>query len=51
MSIIFLKELAKPNVTDVRKELDKWGHYLPFVKFYKSNPKYHKLLPKEVRLF
>lgn len=45
-SIVFLKELAKPEVRDVRKELEKYGHYRPYIKFYKSDPKYKKLLPK-----
>lgn len=46
-AIVFLKELARPEVKDVRKELDKYGNYRPYIKFYKSNPKYKKLLPKE----
>jgi len=45
-AIVFLKELAKPEVRDVRKELEKYGHYRPYIKFYKSDPKYKKLLPK-----
>lgn len=46
-SIVFLKELAKPDVKDVRKELEKYGHYRSYINFYKSNPKYKKLLPPE----
>ena len=46
-SIVFLKELSKPEVRDVRKELEKWGNYRPYIKFYKSDPKYKKLLPRQ----
>jgi import inner membrane translocase subunit TIM50 len=46
-SIVFLKEMAKPDVKDVRKEIEKYGNYKTYVNFYKSNPKYKKLLPKE----
>lgn len=45
--IVFLKELSKPEVKDVRRELEKYGSYKPYLKFYKSNPKFNKLLPKE----
>ncbi len=48
MMIPFLKEMAKPEIQDVRVELDKYGHYKSHIKFYKLNPKYHKLLPPEV---
>ena len=51
MMIPFLKELAKPEIQDVRVELDKYGHYKPHIKFYKMHPKYHKLLPPEVRFY
>lgn len=50
MAIVFLKEMAKPDVKDVRKEIEKWGSYKPYIKFYKSNPKYRKLLPAEDHL-
>ena len=42
-------ELSKPSITDVRSELEKWGNYKPHYRFYKSNPKYHVLLPKDVK--
>lgn len=31
----------------MRKELDKFGHYKPHIKFYKSDKKYAKLIPAE----
>jgi hypothetical protein len=45
--IVFLKEMAKPEIKDVRKELEKYGNFKPHINFYKSNPKYKRLLPKE----
>jgi len=42
--------MAKPNITDVRKELDKYGSFKPHIRYYKSNPKYEKLVPKDVIL-
>jgi len=41
-------EMSKPNITDVTKELEKYGCYRPQLKFYKENSKYHSLLPKDV---
>lgn len=32
---------------DVRKELEKYGHFKPHIKFYKSDKKYSKLIPQE----
>jgi import inner membrane translocase subunit TIM50 len=46
--IPFLKEMAKPSVTDVRKEIEKLGNYRSHIKFYKLNKKYHQLVPPEV---
>jgi hypothetical protein len=46
-SIVFLKEIAKPDVKDVRKEIEKYGNFKPYINFYKSDPKYKKLLPRE----
>ena len=43
----FLKDLSKPNIKDVRRTIEKYGNYKPHLKYYKENPKYHKLLPKE----
>ena len=43
----FLMEMAKPNVKDVRNELEKYGNFRPHMKFYKANSKYHRMLPKE----
>lgn len=43
----FLKDLAKPNIKDVRQAITKYGNFKPHINYYKSNPKYHKLLPKE----
>lgn len=43
----FLKEMAKPEVKDVQKELEKYGNYKPHLKYYKMHPKYHRLLPRE----
>lgn len=43
----FLKDMSKPNVKDVRKEIERWGNYKPQIKYYKANPKYSKLLPRE----
>eukprot|EP00340_Litonotus_pictus_P008862 CAMPEP_0170515350 /NCGR_PEP_ID=MMETSP0209-20121228/1791_1 /TAXON_ID=665100 ORGANISM="Litonotus pictus, Strain P1" /NCGR_SAMPLE_ID=MMETSP0209 /ASSEMBLY_ACC=CAM_ASM_000301 /LENGTH=251 /DNA_ID=CAMNT_0010799793 /DNA_START=436 /DNA_END=1194 /DNA_ORIENTATION=- len=48
--IQFLKDMAKPNVKDVREEIQKYGSYKPHIKYYKSIPKYRKLLPKEEKL-
>ena len=45
--IVFLKEIAKPDVKYVRKEFEKFGNYRTYINFYKSNPKYKKLLPRE----
>jgi hypothetical protein len=41
-------EMAKPTVTDVRKEIEKFGNYRSHIKYYKVTPKYHKLVPAEV---
>lgn len=41
-------DMAKPNVTDVPKELGEYGNFRPQLKYYKKNPKYHSLLPKDV---
>jgi import inner membrane translocase subunit TIM50 len=35
-SIFFLKEMANPNVIDIRKELEKYGNYQPYINFNKS---------------
>ena len=43
----FLKDLSKPNIKDVRKTIEKYGNFKPHLKYYKENPKYHKLLPKD----
>ena len=48
--IVFLKELSKPQVRDVREYIAKYGNVRPHLKFYKENPKYAKLLPKDVNL-
>ena len=48
--IVFLKELSKPQVKDVREYMAKYGNVKPHYKFYKENPKYAKLLPKESNL-
>ncbi len=45
--IQFLKDLSKPNVKDVRSVITKYGNYKPHLKYYKENPKYHKLLPSD----
>jgi import inner membrane translocase subunit TIM50 len=45
----FLKDLARPSVKDVRTEIEKYGNINPHIKYYKSVPKYQKLLPKEHR--
>ncbi len=45
--IVFLREMAKSDVKDIRVELEKYGHFKPYIKFYKSDPKYRKLLPRE----
>lgn len=47
LSIVFLKEMAKPEVKDIRKEIEKYGNYKTYINFYKSSPKYKKLLPKD----
>lgn len=44
--IVFLKDMAKKTVKNIREELDKYGHYKPYLKYYKAYSKYHKLLPK-----
>lgn len=41
--------MSKPNVTDVTQELEKYGQYRPQLKYYKENPKYNSLLPKDVK--
>jgi len=48
-SIQFLKDMAKPNVKDIRQEITKYGNFKPYIKYYKSIPKYKKLLSKEDR--
>jgi hypothetical protein len=46
--IVFLKEMAKADVKDVRNELEKYGHYKTHINFYKSDPKYKRFLaPKQ----
>lgn len=42
--------MSKPTIKDVRKELEKWGHYKPYINFYKSDKKYANLLPKEAQV-
>jgi import inner membrane translocase subunit TIM50 len=46
-AIVFLKEMAKPDIKDVRNEFKRLGNYRTYINFYKSNPKFKKLLPKE----
>jgi len=41
--------MAKPTVTDIRKELEKYGSFKPHLKYYNSTPKYQKLIPKDVK--
>jgi len=43
--------MAKKEVTDVRKEIEKYGNFKPYMNYYKSNPKYKALLPKEAEVF
>jgi hypothetical protein len=43
--------MAKPEVKDVRKELEKYGTFKPYINYYKANPKYRKMLPTEVKAF
>ena len=43
--IVFLKEMGKPSVIDIRSEIKKWGNYKPYLKFYKSNAKFKRFLP------
>jgi len=43
--------MAKKEVTDVRKEIEKYGNVKPYMNYYKSNPKYKALLPKEAEVF
>jgi import inner membrane translocase subunit TIM50 len=45
--IVLLKELAKPDVKDVREVISKYGSYKTYLNFYKSHPKYNRYLPKE----
>jgi len=47
--IQFLKDLSKPSVKDIRNEIEKYGNDAPHIKYYKSVPKYKKLLSKEQR--
>ena len=46
-TIQFLKDLSKHEVKDVRKEIQKYGNFKPHINYYKSIPKYKKLLPRE----
>lgn len=39
--------MSKKEITDVTKELEKYGSYRPQLKYYKENSKYHSLLPKD----
>jgi len=43
--------LSKKEVVDVRKEIEKYGNFKPYINFYKSNPKYRSLIPNEVKKF
>lgn len=45
LMIVFLKDMAKESVKNIRQELKKYGHYKPYMKYYSSFLKYHKLLP------
>lgn len=45
--IQFLKDMSKSTVKDVRKMILTYGNYKPYLKYYKQNPRYHKLLPDE----
>lgn len=47
---VFLKELSKPNVKDVRSIISKYGSVRTHISFYRNNPKYHKLVPKDTYL-
>jgi hypothetical protein len=40
--------MAKPSITDIRKEIEKLGNFRSHVKYYKMTPKYHRLVPAEV---
>lgn len=46
--IQFLKDIAKTDC-DVREQLEKYGHYRTQINYYKSIPKYKKLIPKDDR--
>ena len=39
--------MSKKEITDVRTEIEKYGNYKSYLNYYRSNPKYHQLLPKE----
>ena len=43
--LVFLKEMGRSDIKDIRNELKKWGNYKPYIKYYESNPKFKKLLP------
>lgn len=43
--------MSKKEVTDVRKEIEKYGNLKPYMNYYRSNPKYKALLPKEAEVF
>ena len=43
--MVFLKEMGRPSVIDIRSEIKKWGNYKPYLKFYNSNAKFKKFLP------
>ena len=43
--------MAKKEVTDVRKEIEKYGNSKPYMNYYRANPKYKALLPKEAEVF
>jgi hypothetical protein len=45
--MLLILAMSKPTIKDVRKELDKYGHFKPYINFYKSDKKYANLLPKE----
>lgn len=43
--LVFLKEMGKSDIKDIRDEIKKWGNYKPYLKYYESNPKFNRLLP------
>lgn len=48
--MIIIIEMAKKEVSDVRTEIEKYGNYKTYLNYYRSNPKYKALLPKDTEV-